>query len=130
MSTTPLSTSPTPTSSPEPKPRIDIKAQIGISISLGVTIISLASLLIYTWRRKRRPKAPLEVEAKPAGDDLSSNWSDSSFVKPELDSREEIHMIGHNDNQWRVGRAELSEVRAERFELEASMRRNMAGIGR
>lgn len=46
-----------------------------------------------------------------------------------MDTREEIHMIGYNENQYRVGRAELSEVRAERFELEGGGRRSTAGIG-
>jgi hypothetical protein len=59
---------------------------------------------------------------------MASSWDDASFSKPELDTREEIHMIGYNENQWRIGKAELSEVRAERFELEAGERRNTARV--
>jgi cbb3-type cytochrome oxidase subunit 3 len=95
---------------------------IGVGIGIGLAFILLVSLLIYCIILQRKRKRQLAQAAILKETTSDGTPRPEQFAKPELDTWQEIHIMGNRDEPLCVygglAKAELQGRGTERFEVE------------
>lgn len=105
---------------------VEKNIQIVTGAATGSAFIILASLITYCFISRRRRKRKLEQRNSQDTEISVPTDSDTIVLKPELDTWEEIHMIGEGKERSTIygglGKAELHGEDREIFELEGKMK--------